>query len=111
MDSLRGKGLLRTVLGEVGFTILVLHLDHVHDTFEPLGKKYGILSTTWLSKVRLRQADACGLLFDVFLEPLRLVFVLFSYAWLGQLVTKVVQRLEQLLLSSDVSLFHLLQLA
>ena len=83
MDSLRGECLLWALLTEESLAILVLHLDHVNDTLEPVGEEDGILAAAGLAQVGLRESDSGGLLLDVLLEPLGLILVLVLNAGFG----------------------------
>lgn len=58
---------LWVLLVVVLFAILVLGLNHINDIFEPLGEKYGVLPTAWLSKVRLTETHSSSLVFQILL--------------------------------------------
>ena len=74
---------------------LVLVLYHIDRALEPLGEKHGVLPAAWLAKVGLGKAHFSRLFLQVFLEPLGLL-VLLRYAWLGQLISQIVERVEKL---------------
>ena len=83
MHTLRGESFLWTLLLEECLTPLMLSLDHINDSFEPLGEKNCVLSAAGFTKISLCKSHLLSLLLNVTLEPLRLVFVLICDARLG----------------------------
>ena len=53
MYSLSRESLFRTLLLEECLATLMLSLDHIYDSFEPLRKKDGVLAAARFSQIRL----------------------------------------------------------
>lgn len=106
MSFLSREGTFHTLLGIVILARDVLILNHVNDPFEPFCQQYCILSAAWLAKISLCQAHFRRFFLQILLQPLWFLLFL-SYAWLGQLVRQIVQRLQKLLsISCPVLLLH-----
>ena len=122
MHFLRRECLLGPLLRILVLALDVLALDHIDDVLEPLAKQDSVLSTARLAKIAACKAHFGRFFFDGCLQPHRLFFLSWTDARLGQLVSQVVQRLQQLapvcasapscctcLTTSRARLFHLVE--
>ena len=96
MNPLRREGLFGPLLSKEVLALGVLALNHVNDVLEPLAEQDGVLSTAWLAQIAISKAHFGSLFLDGCLEPHWLLFLLRPDTWLGQLVSQIVQRLEEL---------------